>query len=250
VKVTDKDGGHGTATFKVTVSNVKPTITSFTGTGSLSGPLIFAPSTFGGTFTDPGVVDNPWVVSWTFDGVADPATQSVGANGTTTHTFGPKTHTFGSAGCSHTADVKVTDKDGAFDTASTTVAVGTGAFLPPMTNQPVTDKLRNGQVLPVKVQIKDCDGQPVTNLQPAIQLKRGDLTQGLADDSTVTITPESVSSADTTGFMRLADSHYQYNLRVSVPAADVNAMDYTVIVYPYGTGNPGQTLRHVIRATK
>ena len=146
--------------------------------------------------------------------------------------------------------MKVTDKDGAFDTASTTVAVGTGAFLPPMTNQPVTDKLRNGQVLPVKVEIKDCNGQPVTNLQPAIQLKRGDLTQTLSDDSIATITPESVSSADTTGVMRLVDGHYQYNLRVNVPAADVNSMDYTVMIYPYGTGNPGQTLRHVIRTTK
>ena len=118
-----------------------------------------------------------------------------------------------------------------------------------MTNQPVTDKLRNGQVLPVKVEIKDCNGNPVTNLQPAIQLKKGDLTQGVGDDSVVAITPESVSSADTSGVMRLADSHYQYNMRVNVPASDLN-VDYTVIVYPYGLATTSQTLRHVIRATK
>src|SRR5205807_1826287 len=32
VKVTDKDGGFGQATFKGTVSNVNPTITAFSGT--------------------------------------------------------------------------------------------------------------------------------------------------------------------------------------------------------------------------
>jgi hypothetical protein len=250
MKVNDTDGAASNVdSVAVTVSNVKPTITSFAGTGSLSGPLVFAPSTFTGTFTDPGLVDNPWVVSWKWDGAADPTTQSVGANGTNTHSFGPTTHTFSSAGCSHSAEVKITDKDGAYDTASTTVSVGTGAFLPPMTNQPVTDKLRNGQVLPVKVEIQDCNGQPVTNLQPAIQLKRGDLTQS-ADDSLVTITPESVSSADTNGVMRLVDGHYQYNMRVNLPTADVGVADYTVMIYPYGLGNPSQTLRHVIRATK
>ncbi len=72
----------------------------------------------------------------------------------------------------------------------------------------------------------------------------------MSDDSLVTITPESVSAADTTGFMRLADSHYQYNMRVNVPLADVNTMDYTVVIYPYGTANASLTLRHVIRATK
>ncbi len=47
--------------------------------------------------------------------------------------------------------------------------------------------------------------------------------------------------------MRYADGFYMYNLRVDV--AKLNT-DYTVVVYPYGTTNSGQTLRHVIQATK
>src|SRR5207248_3077025 len=159
VKVTDKDGGSGQATFKVTVSNVPPTITSFTGTTTgLSGPLVFtAPVVFNGTFKDPGVIDNPWSADWSWDGTADPTShQTYPANGTDTHTF-TQSHQYTSAGCNHTGTVKITDKDGGSDTKTITVGVGSGAFLPPVTNTPVTNKLKNGQVLPVKIQITDCN---------------------------------------------------------------------------------------------
>src|SRR5207245_1239754 len=86
VKVTDKDGGFGQATFTATVANVAPTITNFSGSGGslvgLTGPLTFVPTTFSGTFTDPGLVDNPWMAAWSWDGTPDlTATQSYGANG-------------------------------------------------------------------------------------------------------------------------------------------------------------------------
>jgi hypothetical protein len=115
-----------------------------------------------------------------------------------------------------------------------------------MTNQPVTNKLKNGQVLPVKVQILDCTGQPVTGLSPAIRLVEGDQT-ATTDDTLATITPNSVSAADTTGVMRSADGGYIYNLSVNLPKVNT---DYTVIIYPYGTGTPSQTLRHVIQVTR
>jgi Prealbumin-like fold domain len=231
--------------------NQPPVITSFVGTTCLFGPLVFVPCTFSGTFTDSAVADNPWAVAWSWDGTADPsANQSVGANATTNHAFGPQTHTYTSSGCGHTATVQITDKDGAFDTKTVGVLVGTGAFLPPMTNQPVTNKLKNGQVLPVKIQITDCNGAGVNNLQPAIRLVDGDQTTAF-DDSAVAITPDSVSSADTTGFMRSSgsDGSYIYNMRVNV--AKLNS-DYTVVIYPYGTTAPNDklTLRHVIQATK
>jgi hypothetical protein len=229
--------------------NQAPVITSFTGTNSLFGPLVFVPSVFQGTFYDSAVADNPWIVNWSFDGVADPPNDSIPANGTNNHTFGPRNHTYGSAGCNHTATVKVTDKDGAYDTKTITVGVGTGAFLPPVTNTPVTNKLKNGQVLPVKIQITDCNGAGVNNLTPAIQLKEGDQT-ATPDDSVVAITPTSVSAADTTGFMRSSgsDGSYIYNMSVNLPKLNT---DYTIIVYPYGTIAPGApTMKHVIQATK
>jgi hypothetical protein len=145
--------------------------------------------------------------------------------------------------------VKITDKDGGYDSKTLTFGVGTGAFLPPMTNQPVTNKLKNGQVLPVKVQITDCNGLGVSNLTPAIRLVAGDQT-AVFDDGAVQITPGSVSGADTTGVMRSSgsDGSYIYNMSVNV---SLNT-DYTVVIYPYWTsGTPaGSTLRHVIQATK
>ena len=146
--------------------------------------------------------------------------------------------------------MKITDKDGGFDTKTTTVGVGTGAFLPPMTNQPVTNKLRNGQVLPVKIQITDCNGAGVNNLTPAIRLVAGDQTT-VYDDSAVAITPPSVSAADTNGQMRSSGSDGSYIYNMSVNLAKLNT-DYTVIIYPYWTtGTPaGPTLKHVIQATK
>jgi len=245
VKVTDKDTGVGSATFKITVGNLPPTITAFSGTSTgLFGPLVFVPSTFNGTFGDPGTKDNPWAATWSWDGVSDPtANQSYPAQGNFS-----QTHTYTSAGCNHTATVKITDKDGGFDTKTTTVGVGTGAFLPPMTNQPVTNKLKNGQVLPVKIQITDCNGAGVNNLNPAIRLVAGDQTT-VYDDSSVPITPPSVSAADTNGVMRSSgsDGSYIYNMNVNIP---LNT-DYTVVFYPYGNGAAtGPTLRHVIQATK
>lgn len=118
-----------------------------------------------------------------------------------------------------------------------------------MTNQPVTNKLKNGQVLPVKVQLTDCSGAPLNGLSPAIRLMAGDQT-AVPDDSAVTITPTSVSAADTTGVMRPSgsDGSYIYNMNVNIP---LNT-DYTVVVYPYGATPPNntQTLKHVIQATK
>jgi hypothetical protein len=209
---------------------------------------VFVPATFLGKFTDPGRLDEPWKANWTWDGTPDPAFQSLAANGTDTHAFS-NSHQYTSPGCNHTAAVKITDKDGGFDQKSITFGVGTGAFLPPMTNQPVTNKLKNGQVLPVKIQLTDCGGGGVNGLRPAIRLAEGDQTS-TPDDAAVAISvPASVSNADTTGVMRSSgsDGSYIYNMNVSI---SLNK-DYTVIIYPFGDGQAvGSTLRHVIQATK
>jgi hypothetical protein len=149
-------------------------------------------------------------------------------------------------GCK-TVTSRVTDDDGGYGTfGPTAVNVGTGEFLPPMTNTRVTNKLKNGQVLPVKVKLTDCNGVAITNLSPAIILKEGDLTTA-SDDGITPITVDSVSGADTTGIMRSVDGYYIYNMKVNVPRLN---QDYTLIIYPYGSGVPSQSIRHVIQATK
>jgi hypothetical protein len=257
VKVKVKDAAEALSTEdkqSVAVANVAPTVTGFSGPNVLYGPLVFGLNgSFTGTFTDPGLVDNPWIASFTWAGVADtdPTHQlSILANGTDTHTFTARP-TFTSFGCNKVAIAKVTDKNGDFGTKTATVQVGTGEFLAPVSNTPVTDKLKNGQVLPVKVRIADCNGNPITGLAPTIVLKKGDLTDGVNDDSTVTVTPESVSGADSNGVMRPADGYYIYNMRVSLPNADLGITPYTIIITPGITGYVGSMqLRHKIMATK
>jgi len=243
--VSDGDGGSGTGHVDVTVANVAPTVTFSAPTG-LAGPLAFTP--FSGSFTDPGLLDS-WVVSFLFDGVADSALappQSFPA-GPNPHNFSTL-HQYTSPGCNKQASAKSTDNDGGVGTKSITLQVGTGAFLPPMTNQPVTDKLRGNQVLPVKVKITDCSGALQTTLQPAIRLVQGDQTTTY-DDTIADITiPGSVSAADSNGVMRPnGDGTYIYNMSV---ASAAGKGDFTVIVYPYGFSTGGITLRHVITITK
>jgi hypothetical protein len=240
-RIFDKDGGSNTYTTNVVVNNVAPTITSFTGTDALTGPLAFVSSTFTTNFTDPG--SDSWFANFTFsDG--SPLTVRSPATGTGFTSGNTIDHTFATAGCNRWAKAKVTDDDGGVSEEKTAyVKVGTGAFLPPLANQPVSDKLKNGQVLPVKVSIADCNGVAVTNLAPVIKLAKGDLT-AVADDTAQTITISSVSAADTGTTMRQVDSSYIYNMRVNVPATDLGK-DFTILIYPYGTGTPA-TLRHVI----
>ncbi len=82
-------------------------------------------------------------------------------------------------------------------------------------------------------------------------LKKGDLTDGVYDDSLVTVTPDSVSGADTNGVMRAADGYYIYNMRVNLPNADLGTTPYTIVITPGITGYVGtMQLRHKIMATK
>ncbi len=244
LQVCDSKNGCATSPAAVSISNVAPSITIFTATSTgLAGPLAFAPIMLTTNFTDPG--PDTWRADFTFsDGSSLTKTPFVSGN--------TVTHQFTSAGCNASASVMVSDDDGDSDTASAAVSVGAGEFLPPMTNQPVTDKLRNGQVLPVKIRITDCSGNPVTNLTPAIKLAAGDQTAGVSDDLIVPIDVGSASAADTNGVMRFVDGAYIYNMKVSV--ANLNT-DYTIMIYPYATSAADTdvskgTMRHVVQATK
>jgi Bacterial Ig domain/PKD domain len=244
-KIKDKDGGYTSYTASVTINNVAPHITSVTATNTYAGPLVFMTSSIDTLFTDPGSADT-WTNLLTFSDGGSQSSSTVTPQGGGAYRV-TQTHSFTTSGCK-TMTSRVTDDDGGFDVfGPTPVNVGTGEFLPPVTNTPVTNKLKGGQVLPVKIKLTDCNGAPVTGLNPAIALKKGDLTS-VGDDSVVAITPGSVSNADTTGVMRSnGDGSYIYNM--SVANMTLNT-DYTLIVYPFGSGSANQYLAHVIQTTK
>jgi hypothetical protein len=95
---------------------------------------------------------------------------------------------------------------------------------------PFKDNQRNivkaGNVVPVKVRVSDCNGNPVTNRKLEIRLVQGVLDPSDTSDGSAALV-ESVSNADTTGVMRVSDSQYIYNLSTK---GLTNNVDYTIVI--------------------
>jgi hypothetical protein len=222
VTITADDGtGPNTATFALQVSNVAPTITSLT--PNVATVITGQPVTFAGQATDPSGPDTAAGFSWSFNGGA-----YSGSNQFTTQ--------YATCGTNHvTALAK--DKDGGISapfTSSAVVALDS-AFRPPLTAG-VFNKVKGGQVVPVKINV-GCDGVPASGLSPAIQLLSGDVDPATdPGDGSIDLATDSVSSADTTGVMRAADGQYIYNLRVPSGPAGTK---YTIRVRPTGTAGGG-----------
>ena len=116
VKVTDKDGGFNSATFTVTVNNVAPTVTPAANQSANEG----ASTSFTlGSFSDPGVNDNPWAVDVDWGDATAHTTFSSATQGS----LGSQSHTYADGPATRTVTVKVTDKDGGIGTNTFTVTV-------------------------------------------------------------------------------------------------------------------------------
>jgi len=80
---------------------------------------------------------------------------------------------------------------------------------------PIKDGARNivklGNVIPVKIDVLDCHGNPVLNRALTVWLVSGVSAEDIADGTNLT-EGTSVSSADTGNQMRIADGHYMFNL--------------------------------------
>lgn len=102
----DKDGGVGTATSQIVISNVAPT-------AAAGGPYTITagqPLTFGGSAIDPSPVDTSAGLSYTWDfGDGSAAVAGLG--------LAAPSHTYGNAG-TYAATLTVTDKDGGTSVAS------------------------------------------------------------------------------------------------------------------------------------
>ena len=95
---------------------------------------------------------------------------------------------------------------------------------------PIQDGVRNivkqGNVIPVKLLLTNCTGQPVLGRTLSIGYVQGDVYDD-ADAGRPRACPDSVSNADTTGFMRQVDGKYMYNL--ATKTMKVN-LPYTVVI--------------------
>jgi hypothetical protein len=219
--------------FTWTANNVAPTITALTPSpaNALTGENV----TFTGTATDPSSVDTSTGFNWSFNGGA------YGAAGTNTYTT-----SFSTCGTGNTVSALAKDKDGGVSDSFTSSAVSVfdAAILDPL-KQGVQNAIKRGQVVPVKLTV-GCGAAPNSALSPTVRLVSGDQSASTDTDDPIVSVTTSVSNADTTGFMRLAEpGKYIYNMQIPSNAA-VDSV-YTVVVRPFGQGSGAKTALVKIR---
>lgn len=221
LRLTATDGAGATAFHEttLTVDNVTPTA-SLVRSGP-SNVWTGTTVTYNASATDPSTVDFAAGFLWSFN------------NGAWT-TDAQHQQTYASCG-SKTESVRAQDKDGGISlsaTAGVSVYDGDwhGAIKPAVRNQ-----VQAGRVVPVQIRI-GCEGVALTGLTPGIRLLAGDQDPETSAFDAALSTTTSVSSADTTGFMRETTDGYIYNLQIpkSAQAGD----KFTIAVRPWGSDGP------------
>jgi hypothetical protein len=224
-RILDKNDGYTDHTTEVTVNNVAPSKTT---DSFFLNPYTGAAAASVG-FSDPGWLD---VVTATFSAPwPSPASQGPGAGpAALTGTFSSD-YTYGPGCITDAISVRVQDDDGDyFDhefAAADTLGVHTVSF-----KAPIREGTRNiaklGNVIPVKLEVLDCHGNPVTGLTLSIRLRNGDSTDETEVGATV-VDATSVSSADAGNIMRYqaVDGFYMYNLATRGLATGV---PFTIII--------------------
>src|SRR6266516_5509060 len=148
VVVTDDAAASGSGSFRVTVTNVAPTV-------QLGGPvdLSFDPTLHrSGTFSDPGTTESYWATADYGDGSGGVALALVDNSFLLDHTYG-------TAG-SYTVTVNVTDSNGASGSATLAVTVRKYTF---QWHEPVESSFTVDRLIPVKFSVLRADGVPVVD---------------------------------------------------------------------------------------
>ncbi len=146
VAVTDDAGANGTGSFRVTVTNVAPTV-------NLGGSVdLTFDSTLhrAGTFSDPGTTETYWATVNYGDGSGGMALALTGKSFVLDHAYA-------TAG-TYTVTVSVTDSEGDSGSANLTVNVRKYSF---QWHEPVESSFTVGRLLPVKFSVLRGDGTPV-----------------------------------------------------------------------------------------
>lgn len=146
---------------------------------------------------------------------------------------------------SHTATVLVTDDDGsksAAAKASLTVAYDTDGIMRPIDAGGRTKIFKNGRTIPVKIQIRECDGSVASDLRPEISIKK---VSGATPDGVAEPSIQSTSGADTGTTMRFDsdDGIYIYNLATDSLSDPTAEYKITVAIQPGQTASATIGLR-------
>jgi hypothetical protein len=234
LRVTDPVGLSATDEVKVNVGNVAPGVDGITGPSRvLAGKKV----SFEGSAIDPSAADTNAGFSWRWSVGADDF--SSGPN--------PFATRFSTCG-DHVVSATAEDKDGGISQVvkSDVVSVSEAQFKQPL-DEGIYNTVQKGRVVPVKISI-GCGAS--TDLEPAIQLLKGDRAAGDERGSDAVETYSS-SAANTTGLMREVDDGYIYNLKVPNAYADGAAVKvgdlFTVRVRPFGDSSEEASMYVVLK---
>jgi hypothetical protein len=206
VQVSDDDGGSATGSTGVTVNNANPVVAA-PSWASASVACRAAATLTNISFSDAGVIDYPWTVdiNWN-DGSTNFTTNTQGAQGNQTHTY----NTPGS----YSATVTVTDKDGGSGSNTsgplTVRQTYTVNFLQPFDNASpsnlITNTMKSGRTVPVKVTIYDDCAQAYVN-DPATLVRINLLASGstAANDAVEVYADAGTSNGNTLYFRWTSD---------------------------------------------
>jgi hypothetical protein len=208
VTATDPDGATASDDFAYSAVNADPAVAAPTvsATGACSANVSAA-------FSDAGPADtHTGTINWG-DSSNSPASisESSGA-GTATGS-----HTYASAG-TFTVGVTVTDDDGGSASNSGSFATQNtpSGILPPI-DADGTSNFKLGSTIAVKITVKDCSGNLVSTLRPALSLTKTGLNSGDVNE------PVSSSSADSGNTMRWDPTTNQYIFNLSTKHSQFNA---------------------------
>lgn len=229
VLVTDPSGASDVDTAAVQVANAAPEITSLVvGTAATSGragEVVVRPS-----FTDAGTADTHTAIV-RIDGV-ETVVEGVTSGA-------PITIPVATLGCGLRVVVEIVDDDGGTDTATQKVKSARGTWMSPLRNDGTARHVTAGQVLPVKLRLESCGCGGYGTAQ--IRVRQGD---GVTPGGVMTgpeLIPPVANAGQQPGVMRRNGNHLQYNLD-----AELAPGTWTIIVYPYGTGEGSPSIRHLV----
>jgi hypothetical protein len=221
---TDDDGATGSDDKTVTIANVAPTLsnlqlTNATGTACIGGNTVsitYSDSDPGNdTFSlDPGV-------NWG-DGTT---------NTSSSHTYSAGTYTI---------SVQGKDSDGAAsnvltsNTNEVSLLYKMSGILSPFNSTPPYSTFKHGSTVPVKVQITDCLGNPVSGLAPKLSVI---MVSGSPPVTSINEDIVSTSAADSGSILRYSDGQYIYNMNTKSSLTPDSTATYTAVVKGLNTAN-------------